>query len=119
MLAGEVQICDIIGNALADEAASVASKLLRPNPVTCKASESIHHTAFNICLRIGFTQAREWELLADAPIYEAPPEPEHIDLSIGSAFQQAADDLALAGHDLVLERRGHSTGHFCTRCKRV
>ena len=32
-------ICDIVGNALADEAAELAAKLLRPSPAKCKEAE--------------------------------------------------------------------------------
>ena len=89
--AGEAQLCDIIGNALADEAAAIAAKLLRPTPTACKTRESIHRLAFNICIRLAFSQAREWELLDDTRIYEAPPEVIDTDTTFGTAFQKTTD----------------------------
>ena len=50
-------ICDVIGNALADEAANLAVQKLRPLPAECKEIELLHKTAFLICIRLAFTQA--------------------------------------------------------------
>ena len=117
--AGEAQLCDIIGNALADEAAAIAARLLRPSSVACNEKANLHRIAFNICIRLAFTQAREWELFADARLYEAPPEIEHTDTTIGTAFQRAEDELTESGHDLYIERRGDMLGHRCSRCKKL
>ena len=65
-------LCDIVGNALADESAAIAAKWLRPETSECAGAEQLQSTAFLICIRLGFTQARIWELTNDAPIYEAP-----------------------------------------------
>ena len=116
--AGEAQLCDIIGNALADEAAAIAAKLLRPTPIACKSRESIHRLAFNICIRLAFSQAREWELLDDTRIYEAPPEFIETDTTIGTAFQKDNDELTESGHDLSIEWRGKIAGHLCARCEK-
>ena len=88
------RICDILGNAFVDEVAGLAATRLRPSPVECKNAESIHKTAFLICLRLAFTQARVWELTNDSLIYEAPPEFAEIDLDLEASFQQATDDMA-------------------------
>ena len=68
---GHAELIDIIGNALADEAAELSAKLLRPNVETNNEANELDKLAFNICIRIGFVQARLWELFSDAPIYEA------------------------------------------------
>ena len=46
-------ICDVIGNALADEAAELAAKLLRPTTSVCKQAEVEDTEAFLICIRLG------------------------------------------------------------------
>ena len=71
---GAAMICDIIGNALADEAASIAAKWLRPTSAECREAKLVESTAFLICIRLAFTQARLWELTEEARRYEAPPE---------------------------------------------
>ena len=50
-------ICDIVGNALADEAAELTAKLLRPPPAKCKQVSAQDTEAFLVCIRIGLTQA--------------------------------------------------------------
>ena len=77
-------VCDMVGNALVDEAASIAAKWLRPQPTECKQAEVIVHTAFLICIRLAFTQARVWELSEGMPLYESPPEVPEFDLDAGS-----------------------------------
>ena len=54
-------ICDIIGNALADEAAELTAKLLQPRTPETKRAELWDKETFLICIRIGFVQARLWE----------------------------------------------------------
>ena len=39
-------ICDVIGNALADEAANLAAKQLRPAPTICKDADTLQKTVF-------------------------------------------------------------------------
>ena len=85
-------ICDIIVSALADGSAEIAAKWLRPDKAECEQVEAIHCTAFLICIRLAFTQARIWALSNDAPIYETPPDFSEIDLTIGSNFQKASDE---------------------------
>ena len=51
-------ICDILGNALADESAAIAAKLMRIDKAECEQVETIHCTALLICIRLAFTQAR-------------------------------------------------------------
>ena len=79
-------LCDIVGNALADESAAIAAKLLRPETSECAEADQLQSTAFLICIRLGFTKARIWELTNDAPIYEAPPDLNAIDLTFGSNY---------------------------------
>jgi len=109
-------ICDIIGNALADESAAIAAEWLEPKKAQCNEAEAIDNLAFMICIRLAFTQARIWEVTADSLLYEAPPEPEEVDLDLLSNFQNAADELAAKGHWLEAATRGETAGHTCTRC---
>ena len=69
-------ICDVIGNALADEAADLAAKLMRPTPAKCKKIESEQSEAFLVCVRIRMVQARLWERTENAMTYELPEEAE-------------------------------------------
>ena len=94
-------ICDIIGNALADEAASLAAQRLRPTTAECKQADLIHNLAFDICIRITFTQARVWELTDDVRIYEAPPDFAEADTSFENISQLVKDELLAKGHDLA------------------
>ena len=107
---------DIIRNALADEAAAIAAKWLRPQQGEKREATLINQQAFLICIRLACTQARLWELTEDAFLYEAPPEIEAQDLDPLTAFQRAADEFALAGHDLEPATQGKQAGHRCTRC---
>ena len=111
------QVCDIIGNALADESAAIAAKLLRPTQVECKEAAKLHNTAFFICIRLAFTQARVWTLTNDTRLYEAPPDLEEVDLEAGSVFQKNADEFAAQGHDLIEATQGKQSGHKCLICK--
>ena len=70
---GHAELIDIIGNALADEAVELTAKLLRPNTDTNNEAFELGKLTFNICVNIGFVQARLWELFADAPMYEQNP----------------------------------------------
>ena len=111
-------ICDIIGNALADESAAIAAKWLRPEDTVCTQAKEIDNTAFLICIRLAFVQARIWELTNDAPIYETPPDHSEVDLTIGSNFQRAADELTEKRHQLEAATRGKERGHRCLKCTR-
>ncbi len=61
---------DIIGNALADEAAEFAAALLRPPQKEILEATRVDKIAFVVCVRSGFVQARLWELFGNAPISE-------------------------------------------------
>ena len=112
-------ICDIIGSALADESAAIAAKWLRPEATVCTQAKEIYNTAFLICIRLAFVQARIWELTNDAPIYETPPDHSEVDLTIGSNFQRATDELTASKHQLEAATQGKESGHRCTRCKQL
>ena len=92
-------ICDIVGNALADEAAQLAAKLLRPSPAKCKEAELADTEAFLIAIRIGLTQARHWEQLEDAWVYEMPAAVE--------------SESAVAEVELIRRRRSLLTMAMC------
>ena len=111
-------ICDIIGNALADESAAITAKRLRPDNTECKQASSINRTAFLICIRLAFVQARMWELFNDAPIYEASPDIVEVDSTIGTTFQKAADELSATLHQLEAATKGKDSGQRCTRCRK-
>ena len=67
---GFAELVSIIGNALADEAAELAVKLIRPPQDAIKEADRIEAMAFNVCVRLGMVQARIWEVLGNAPIHE-------------------------------------------------
>ena len=112
-------VCDIVGNAFADEAASIGAKWLRPQQTDVKEASLINTTAFMICIRLAFTKARLCEQTNDAMLYEAPPDFEETDLDPGTVFQLTADDFALTGHNLEPATQGKHAGHACTRCKKT
>ena len=114
--AAAAYICGILGNALADEAASIAAKWLRPSAADCSEAKAIDKTALLICIRLAFTQARLWELTGDARRYEAPPEFECEATDLASVYQEAADEFTSTGHDITEATQGKQSGHFCVRC---
>ena len=67
-------ICDIVGNALADEATEQAAKTLQPPKKNWIDGETLSKEAFMICIRLALTQARVWELTNESFLYECPPE---------------------------------------------
>ena len=109
-------ICDVIGNALADEAAELAAKLLRPTPSICKQAEVEDTEALLICIRLGLTQARHWESTEEAWIYEAPVPVEAVSCSTECEMVKVIEKIADQGHDVQSDFRGGMSGHMCTRC---
>ena len=71
-MSGFAELVDIIGNALADEAAELAVKLLRPAQGLNLEAKAIDELALCVCIRLGCIQARIWELFGNAPIHPAP-----------------------------------------------
>ena len=57
---------------MADESAELAAALLRPTQEKIVAAKQEDDLAFAVCLRLGFVQARLWELFGNAPIFERP-----------------------------------------------
>ena len=115
---GFASISDVIGNALADEAAELTAKLIQPSKGACQEANLIDKEAFLICLRIGFTQARLWESSDGALLYEAPVEFQPEETGVEIELQKATKELTDKGHDLVPEVRGDQRGHCCNRCKK-
>ena len=111
-------LCDIIENALADEAATIAAELLKPSKEKCLKAEALEEETFLICIRLGFTQARVWELTHDCLLYEAPPETEEPALYISSHLKQLSSEFVDRGHLLELAYRGEHAGHTCMRCRK-
>ena len=109
-------ICDIIGNALADEAAELAAKLLRPTTSVCKQAEIEDTEAFLICIRLGLTQARHWAATEEAWIYEAPVPAEVVSCSTEGEMVKVMEKMAAKGHEVIPNFRGGLSGHRCTRC---
>ena len=109
-------ICDIIGNALADEAAELTAKLLRPAPAKCRQAAAKDTEAFLVCIRIGLTQARLWEASEEALVYEAPVafEPEATSTEI--ELIKVTQGLAYNGHVPIATTWGSMFGHRCSRC---
>ena len=110
-------ICDVIGNVLADEAAELTAKLLRPSQAKCKEVSSLDTEAFLVCVRIGLTQARSWEVLEDALVYEALVEFEPEATSVEIELVKATKSLAESGHDIVATAWGDMSGHRCSICE--
>ena len=48
--------------------------MLRPSTAASKEAGLIENKAFKIYLRLGFIQARIWEVFDNAPIHAAPEE---------------------------------------------
>ena len=76
----------------------------------------VESTAFLICIRLAFTQARLWELTDETRRYEAPPEIESEEVDLLSVFQTTADEFAHKGHDITEASQGKQSGHYCCRC---
>ena len=110
-------LCDIIGNALADEAAEQAAKVLTPTREKCLESEARSKEIFLICIRLAFTQARVWELTNDCLIYESPPDFIEEDTCFESHLPGLRDEFAAKGHLLEAAFRGEHAGRKCLRCQ--
>ena len=115
---GAALLTDIIGNSLADEAASLTAKTLRPDAADIAAALDIEKMAFGICIRIGLVQARIWEVNKDAVMYELTERPDPIELGVEAEMRKAIDDILVKGHDLAIAHRGDLKGHACRKCKK-
>jgi hypothetical protein len=109
-------ICDIVGNALADEAAELTSKLLRPLPAKCKQVSAQYTEAFLVCIRIGLTQARAWDMAEGALIYKTPEAFEASATNTEIELIKATQNLANNGHVPEATTWGNLRGHRCLRC---
>ena len=100
---GHAELIDLIGNALADEAAELTAKLLRPSTEANKQANELDKLAFNICVRIGFIQARLWDLFGNAPIHDAPTVNDEAPITNQAALEALIGEMKKNGH--VLERK--------------
>ena len=62
---GYAELVDVIGNALADEAAELAASLLRPDQELILRAKEIDDLSFAVCVRIGMVQPRLGHLRCD------------------------------------------------------
>ena len=97
-MGGFAELVDIIGNALADEAADLAAKLLRPPQPEIDEAKRIDNIAFLTCIRLGFIQARRWELFNGAPIYETPTEDTAPPRTVDQALVDLIAKMKQSGH---------------------
>ena len=107
---------DIIGNALADEAAELAAALLRPTQEKIILAKQVDELAFAVCLRLGFVQARLWDLFGNAPIYERPATFDNEPITDEEALQRLLRRMKESGHVLERGMRGKLHGLRCCQC---
>jgi len=100
---GYAELVGIIGSALADEAAELTVALIRPSQETIVEAKQTHQMAMAVCTRIGFIQARLWELFGNAPIHEAPSAKDEEPITNDKALETLMEDMKRTGH--ILERR--------------
>ena len=110
---GYAELVDIIGNALADEAAELAVKLLRPSQEAIKEAKRIDSLSFNVCVRIGLIQARIWETLEDAPIHPSPVHDTAPPIVANEALAELIESMRRNGHTLERSFRGNLSGLRC------
>ena len=79
--------------------------------------EELSKEAFLICIRLAFTQARSWELVEDALLYESPPEVLKQEADYEQHLPGLQQEFAAKGHFLEIAHRGEAKGHSCLRCK--
>jgi hypothetical protein len=115
---GYAELVDIIGNALADEAAELAVKLLRPSSAAINEAKRIDGLSFNVCVRIGLIQARIWETLGDAPIHQSPVHDTAPPIVANEALAERIETMRQSGHTLERSFRGNLSGLRCDRCQR-
>ena len=115
---GFAELVDIIGNALADEAAELAVKLLRPSQEAIREAKRFDGLAFNVCVRIGLVQARILETIGDAPIHEAPANDTVPPIIANEALTELIEAMRKSGHTLERSFRGNLPGLRCDRCQR-
>ena len=115
---GFAELVDIIGNALADEAAELAVKLLRPEKELNSRANEMDELAFAVCIRIGMVQSRLWDLFGASPIYEAPDKKDHTPVTGEKALSTLISEMKLSGHRVESRFRGNLAGLWCTRCLR-
>jgi len=116
---GLAELTDLIGNSLADEAAELAVKLLRPPQDQVDEANREEHLAFCICIRLGMIQARIWHLFDGAPIFPTPIEDTEGPITNESALNNLIERMKLTGHILVNWQRGHVHGLKCERCGQI
>ena len=108
VMGGYAELVDIIGNALADEAAERAVALLRPKQKAINAAKQTDQLANAICTRIGFIQARLCDLFGNAHIHEAPRCKEEEPLTDKAVIDKMVEDMRATGHVLERRLRGHN-----------
>ncbi len=111
-------VCEIIGNALGDEAAEQAAKTFQPPKQTWLDREALDKETFVICIRLALTQARVWELTNDSFLYECPPELVEQETDFGNHLPGLREEFAANGHLLEAAFRRRVEGHTCLRCHR-
>ena len=116
VMGGFAELVDIIGNALADEAADLAAKHLRPPQPAIDEAKRIDNIAFLACIRLGFIQARRWDLFNGAPVYETPSEDTVAPRTFDQALVNLIARIKQSGHVLEKAIVGKNIGLRCSRC---
>jgi bacterioferritin-associated ferredoxin len=104
---------DVIGNEMADKAATLARQLSGKD-VTDEEASFAYHRALKILKRLAVIQVHVWDSREGARVYEPVGEFTRNPLSIREAISEAACSIREKGHFLL--RKG--VGHECTRCRR-
>ena len=86
--------------------------MLRPSTATSKEAGLLENKAFKICLRLGFIQARIWEVFDNAPIHAAPEEDVEPPIEFDDALDQLVSEMKVGGH-ILIKTIGATTLGYC------
>ncbi len=106
---------DVVGNELADAAAETGHAAFTYSATEARGVKEAEARTFNVAVRLGRTQARIWEQMAGAAVYQ-PPEAPVLDeelLDRRKVFKDIAQSTVTNGHVLFREKQGLR----CQRCQ--
>ena len=79
-------------------------------------AKEIDELALCVCIRLGFIQARLWELFGNAPIHPALEDDVDSPMSDEAALDALTEEMKASGHICERAMRGNLHGLLCDRC---
>ena len=89
---------------------------MRPAQEIIIEAKQVDELAFAVCVRLGFVQARFWELFGNAPIWGKPATFDNEPITDEEALARLLQKMKETGHILERGVRGNLQGLRCSRC---